>query len=169
MEVSIKVKASSDSLLCHDYWCVHEWGHDHADSREISNQPRVPGDRWGRDRPATVGCERPHHCEDAQPEHRHPRGDSHVHRDGLKRRELAVERHGDRDRDAAAGPDGYGALRHRLDLHSRNTDLHSKRRARPGGELPTDYGDDECRRRCGAWHGDEHRSRIRRRRLELDQ
>ena len=82
---------------------VHEWGHDHADSCEISNQPRVPGDRWGRDRPATDGCERPHHYEDAQPEHRHPRGDRHVHRDGLERRDLAVERHGDRDRDAAAG------------------------------------------------------------------
>ena len=83
--------------------------------------------------------------------------------------DCAVERHGDRDRDAAAGPDGYGALWHRLDLHSRNTDLHSKQRARPGGELPSDHGDDECRRRCGAWDGDEHRRRFRRRRLELDQ
>ena len=55
--------------------------------------------------PPPVGCERPHHCEDAQPEHRRPRGDRYVHRDGLKRRELAVERPGDRDRDAAGGPD----------------------------------------------------------------
>ena len=70
------------------------------------------------------------------PSHRHPRGDSHVHRDGLKRRELAVERRGDRHRNAAGGPDDYGALWHRLDLHSPNRDLHSKRRARPGGELP---------------------------------
>ena len=38
--------------------------------------------------PPPVGCERPHHYEDAQPEHRRPRGDRHVHRDGLKRREL---------------------------------------------------------------------------------
>ena len=45
---------------------------------------RVPGNRWGRDRPAAVGCERPHHYEDAQPRHRHPRRDSHVHRDGLR-------------------------------------------------------------------------------------
>ena len=55
---------------------------------EISNRPRVPGNRWGRDRPAAVGCERPHHCEDAQPRRRHPRRDSHVHRDGLECREL---------------------------------------------------------------------------------
>ena len=37
-----------------------------------------------------------------------------------KRRGLAVERHGDRDRDAADGPDDYGALWLRLDLHRRN-------------------------------------------------
>ena len=84
----------------------------------------------------------------------------------VERGELAVERRGDRDRDAAGGPDGYGALWRRLDLHSRDTDLHSKRRARPGVELPGDHGDDECRRQCGAWHGDEHRGRIRRRRPE---
>ena len=49
----------------------------------------------------------------------------HVHRDGLKCGDLGVERRGDRDRDAAAGPDSYGALRHRLDLHS-PSELHSK-------------------------------------------
>ena len=43
---------------------------------------------------------------------------------------------GDRDRDAAAGRDRYGALWRRLDLHSPDTDLHSKRRARPGGSYP---------------------------------
>ena len=41
---------------------------------------------------------------------------------------------------------------HRLDLHSPSTDLHSKRRARPVGELPSDHGDNECRRQCGAGH-----------------
>ncbi len=49
------------------------------------------------------------------------------------------------------------------------TDLHSKRRARPGGELPSDYGGDECRRRRGAWGREEHRRRFRRRRIEHDQ
>ena len=79
----------------------------------------------------------------------------------VERGRLAVERPGDCDRDAAGGGDGYGALRHRMDLHSRNTDLHSKRHARRGDELSGDFGDGECRRQCGAWHGDEHRSRIR--------
>ena len=129
-----------------------------------------PGNNTASD-PTTITSpvvrNRPHHCEGAQPEHRPPRADRHVHRDGHKRRELAVERHGDRDRDAAGGPDDYGALRHRLDLHRRHTDLHSKRRARPDGELPRHHGDDECRRQCGAWHADEQRSRLRRRRFEL--
>ena len=157
------------NLLCDRYRRLRERGHGHADSREISNQPRVPGDRWGRDRPATVGCERPHHYEDAQPRASPSPADSHVHRDGLKRRELAVERRGDRDRDAAAGPDDYGALWHRLDLHSRNGDLHSKRRARPGASYPAITVAPSVGLVCAAWNGDEHRRRFRRRRLELDQ
>ena len=38
-----------------------------------------------------------------------PRADDHIHRDGRKRWDLAVERYGDRDRDAAGGPDDYSA------------------------------------------------------------
>ena len=99
-----------------------------------------------------------------------PGGDSHVHRDGLECRDWAVEWRGDRDRDAAARADGNRALRHRLGLHRRHRlDLHSKRRARPGGELPTDYRGDQRRRRRGVWGGDEHRRRFRRRRIELVQ
>ena len=93
----------------------------------------------------------------------------HVLRDRVERRDLGVERRGDRDRDAAGGGDDYGALWRRLDLHSFDTDLHSKRRARPGGELPRHFGDGECRCQCGAWHGDEHRGRRRRRRPERRQ
>ena len=48
-------------------------------------------------------------------------------------------------------------------------DLHAKRRARPGDELPGHHRDDECRRRRGAWYGDEHRGRLRRRRPEQRQ
>ena len=107
--------------------------------------------------------------EEAQPVDRRTRTDLHVLHYRVERGDLAVERRGDRDRDAGGGTDGDGAFRRRLDLHSRHTDLHSKRRARPGGELPGYHGDDECRCRGGAWHGDEHRGRIRRRRPEQRQ
>ena len=39
----------------------------------------------------------------------------------------------------------------------------------PASSYPDIIGDDECRRRCGAWHGDEHRGRLRRRRPEQRQ
>ena len=48
-------------------------------------------------------------------------------------------------------------------------DLHSRRRARPGGELPTDYRGDQRRQRRGVWGGEQHRRRVRRRRIELVQ
>ena len=156
-------------LLCHDYRRLHEWGHDHADSCEISNRlGSLETDGVVIDPPPSGASDltitKTHTPSIAIP------GETVTYTVTVSNvGSCAVERRGDRDRDAAAGPDGYGALRHRLDLHRRNTDLHSKRRARPGGELPTDYGGDECRRRCGAWDGDEHRRRFRRRRLELDQ
>ena len=87
-----------------------------------------------------------------------PGGDSHVHRDGQKRRGRSVERHGDRDRNAAAWPDSHGALWPRVDLHSPNMDLHSKRRARPGASYPGITVTTMCRSQCDGWHGDEQRS-----------
>ena len=54
------------------------------------------------------------------------RGNRHVHRQGDERRQRADERPGDRDGDAAGGPDHYRALWHRLDLHRRNADVHSR-------------------------------------------
>ena len=111
----------------------------------------------------------PDHHEEAQPADRRTRADVFVLHCRVERGELGVERRGNGDRNAAGGLDGDGALWRRLDLHRRDTDLHSKRRARPGDELPGHHGDDECRRRRGAWYGDEHRGRLRRRRPEQRQ
>ena len=71
----------------------------------------------------------------AHPEHRQSRGDTHVHRDGLERGAFAVERHGDRDRDAAGRRDDNRALRHRVDLHRRTTCTRSDALA-PGATYP---------------------------------
>ena len=53
-----------------------------------------------------------------------------------KCRDWAVERRGDRDRDAAARPDGHGALRHRLGLHRRHTTCTRSDALAPGASYP---------------------------------
>ena len=69
---------------------------------------------------------RPHAYEGAVRGRRHGGATNHLHPQGDERRHRADERHRHRDGGAAAGPDDYGALWHRLDLRRRNADVPSR-------------------------------------------